>query len=133
MPDVRCPYCLILSKFVNSKVIYGFSYGMIYYCKSCDAYVGVHKGTNRPLGTLANSELRNWRKKAHKCFDKFWFDYLPEYMRYLYRSRCYSWLSKKMNVPYEQCHIAMFDVDQCKKVVMICETEIIQIPDIEED
>jgi hypothetical protein len=117
------------AKLVDSKVIYGFSYGMAYLCKPCDAYVGCHKGTNVPLGTLANAELREWRKKAHNLFDKIWRDYLPENMRHIYRSRCYSWLSKKMNVPYEQCHIAMFDVDQCKKVVMLCETEIIQIPD----
>ena len=29
------------------------------------AYVGVHKGTDKPLGRLANAELRYWKKRAH--------------------------------------------------------------------
>ena len=32
---------------------------MIYICKPCDAYVGVHKGTDKALGRLANKELRS--------------------------------------------------------------------------
>ena len=37
---------------------YGVDYGMIYYCPQCGAYVGVHKGTDRAKGRLANAELR---------------------------------------------------------------------------
>jgi hypothetical protein len=36
----------------------GIDYGMIYYCPKCRAYVGVHAGTDRAKGRLANAELR---------------------------------------------------------------------------
>ena len=40
-----CPYCGNRTEYVDSSVIYGRSYGMIYLCWDCMAYVGVHKGT----------------------------------------------------------------------------------------
>ena len=51
MKEVYCDYCGRRAEFVDSKVIYGKSYGMIYLCRCCPgyAYVGVHKGTD--LGT----------------------------------------------------------------------------------
>ena len=59
---VYCDYCGRETEYVDSKVIYGKSYGKIYLCRNCMAYVGVHKGTDKPLGRLANAELRNWKK-----------------------------------------------------------------------
>lgn len=38
-----CPYCGKPTEYVDSSVIYGRSYGMIYLCRDCRAYVGVHK------------------------------------------------------------------------------------------
>ncbi|MBL4653702.1 MAG: hypothetical protein JKY53_12705 [Flavobacteriales bacterium] len=51
-----CNYCNNLATLIDSKIIYGSSKGNIYLCSnypSCNAYVGVHKGDNWPLGTLA--------------------------------------------------------------------------------
>lgn len=59
---VYCDYCGRETEYVDSKVIYGKSYGKIYLCRNCMAYVGVHKGTDKPLGRLANAELRNWKR-----------------------------------------------------------------------
>jgi hypothetical protein len=42
MSNPICPYCNQESQFVDSSVIYGKSYGMIYLCSDCDAYVGCH-------------------------------------------------------------------------------------------
>ena len=67
-----CPYCLNLTEYVDSSIIYGKSYGMIYLCKRCDAYVGVHRGTAKSLGRLANKTLRHWKKEAHRYFDNIW-------------------------------------------------------------
>ena len=64
MRKVYCDYCGRETEYVDSKVIYGKSYGKIYLCRNCMAYVGVHKGTDKPLGRLANAELRNWKKAA---------------------------------------------------------------------
>ena len=108
---VICQYCKKPAKFVDSKMIYGKSYGMIYLCKECNAYVGVHKGTNRPLGILANAELREWKKKAHASFDPLWKTKL------MTRREAYEWLAKQMGKSLEKCHIGMFDVSECEQVV----------------
>lgn len=100
-------------------VYHGHSFGMIYLCPRCGAYVGVHKGSDKPLGRLANSELRNWKKAAHAAFDPLW-KYGPYRGR---RNEAYRWLSEKMGTPIESTHIGMFDVDQCRKVVRIMREE----------
>lgn len=121
-----CPYCGNNTEYIDSSVIYRKSYGMIYICKPCDAYVGVHKGTDKSLGRLANKELREAKKEAHYYFDqiartelinKIWKEYIPNLGN---RNKAYLWLSKQMNIPKEYCHIGMFDVAECKKVVEIC-------------
>lgn len=53
--EVYCDYCGRRAEFVDSKIVYGKSYGMMYLCRHCMAYVGVHKGTSRPLGRLADA------------------------------------------------------------------------------
>lgn len=110
---LRCPYCGGKPIYTDSSIIYGRSYGMIYLCKPCDAYVGVHKGTDVPLGRLANKELRLWKKKAHAAFDPLWK------FKKITRSRAYETLSKELNISKKDAHIGMFDVDQCKRVVEI--------------
>ena len=117
---VICDYCGTPADFVDSSVVYhGHSFGMIYLCPRCGAYVGVHKGSDKPLGRLANSELRNWKKAAHAAFDPLW-KYGPYRGR---RNEAYRWLSEKMGTPIEFTHIGMFDVDQCRKVVRIMREE----------
>lgn len=65
-----CPYCGQPTEYVDSAAVYhGISYGMIYLCRKCDAYVGVHRGTDKALGRLANRSLREWKKRAHYYFD----------------------------------------------------------------
>ncbi|MBO6266801.1 MAG: DUF3268 family zinc-finger domain-containing protein [Synergistaceae bacterium] len=116
MNSVICPYCGKLAEYVDSAIVYhGRSYGMIYLCSPCDAYVGVHRGTDRPLGRLANSELRKWRNAAHAAFDPLWQQ--GEYKRR--RNDAYAWLAEKMGLPKEETHIGMFDVEQCRSVIEI--------------
>lgn len=53
-----CPYCYGKPEYVDSKEIYGVSYGMVYLCRSCDAYVGVHhKNSKKPLGYGSNRRV----------------------------------------------------------------------------
>lgn len=105
-----CPYCKGGTEFVDSSVIYGKSYGMIYLCRKCDAYCGVHKGTKVSLGRLANKELRHWKKEAHKYFDATW-------KKKRNRSEMYARLAKHLELPPEYCHIGMFSIETCKKVI----------------
>ena len=120
MRDVKCDYCGGPTEFVDSAEVYhGVSYGMIYLCRSCKAYVGVHKGTDRPKGRLANAELRQWKKAAHAEFDPLW-----KYGQFRgHRNAAYAWLAEKMELPIEETHIGMFDVEKCQKAIQICRTE----------
>lgn len=119
--DVYCDYCGRKTEFVDNKIIYGKSYGsrMIYLCRNCMAYVGVHKGTAKPLGRLANAQLRYWKKQAHEAFDPLW-----KCGRFKNnRKVAYAWLAGKMELPVEKTHIGMFDVGDCKRVISICNAE----------
>lgn len=119
MAKVICPYCGERAEFVDSKIVYGKSYGKIYLCRKCLAYVGVHKGTDKPLGRLANAELRYWKKAAHAAFDPIW-----KYGRFRgYRNAAYGWLAGRMGLSVEETHIGMFDVAQCKRAIQICRKE----------
>jgi hypothetical protein len=116
-----CPYCLRSTAYIDSSFVYGKSFGKIYHCRKCRAYVGVHKGTDKALGSLANQELRVWRRKAHKLFDGLWQKKMSSgYSKKVARRTAYLWLSGQMKTEFERTHIAMFDVDQCKKVVELC-------------
>lgn len=112
--NVICNYCGKPAEFVDSTIVYGSSYGMIYYCKPCNAWVGVHKGSSTPLGTLANAELRACRRKAHGMFDRIWR------LRWMSRSKAYAWLAEQMGLTLEETHIGMFSVEQCRKVIDLC-------------
>lgn len=111
---VHCPYCGKQANFVDSEVIYGRSYGMVYLCNGCDAYVGVHKGTDKPLGRLADKELRRWKMAAHEAFDPLWKSGKMK------RNQAYEWLAEQMGLSRQETHIGMFDISQCKQVVNIC-------------
>ena len=108
---VMCPYCDYEAQYIDSKEVYSKSYGMIYCCWPCDARVGVHKGTDRPLGRLANAELRKWKIKAHAAFDPMW---KRDGMK---RGAAYKWLRDALGVPKTECHIGKMDVDMCMNVV----------------
>lgn len=117
-----CPYCGRKPKYVDSSIVYGKSYGMIYFCGDCDAYVGVHYGNSgKPLGRLANRELRSAKKEAHFYFDHLWKRATKKgRSKSDARSAAYKWLGENLNIPKEHTHIGMFDVDMCKRVVEIC-------------
>ena len=118
MQNIKCPYCGADTVFVDDSIVYGQSFGMIYLCKNypeCDAHVGVHKGTNVPKGRLANKELREYKKVVHSIVDNFWRDGI------MTRREFYAWMAKQMQMPEEEAHVAMFDVEQCQKAIRIFE------------
>lgn len=118
MQEVYCDYCGCPAEYVDSKVIYRKSYGMMYLWHHCNTYVGVHDGTDIPLGRLANAQLRYWKKAAHSAFDPLW-----KYSRFRgCRDAAYRWFSRRMKLPPEETNIGMFDVDKCKEAVQLCRT-----------
>lgn len=125
IPDVFkgkiCPYCKCETQLVDSIVIYGVSYGNIYICGVCMAYVGTHSDGVTSLGRLANKELRELKKEAHKYFDGLWKKKIsmgtPKGKA---RHMAYKWLSEIMGTPPELTHIGMFDDQQCRRVINEC-------------
>lgn len=113
MRSVVCQYCGRKAEYVDSAEVYGRSYGMIYLCRHCNAYVGVYKGTDKPLGILANAELRRWKSAAHAAFDPLWKSGRHS------RAHAYRTLSSLMGLPPDKTHIGMFDIEQCRQVVSL--------------
>lgn len=116
-----CPYCKSKTVYVNSFEIYKKDFGMIYLCRPCKSWVGVHKGTDNALGRLANSELREYRKEAHSFFDQLWQAKIKQgFTKTQARKRAYKWLGSQMGINPGDTHISWFDVEECKRVVEIC-------------
>ena len=115
MANVICDYCGKPAELVDSIMVYQHDHGKIWYCKDCHAWVGVHRGTEKPLGRLANAELRQWKRKAHRAFDPIWRN-----KENTTRRAAYEWLAEEMGLPVGQAHIGMMDIDQCKEVIRIC-------------
>lgn len=111
----KCPYCGKAAAFVDSKAVYDASYGMIYLCKPCKAYVGVHKDTDKALGRLADKNLRDAKIAAHAAFDKLWKEGAMD------RKTAYSYISQRLGIPIQYTHIGYFNVATCKQVVLISE------------
>lgn len=120
-----CHYCGRDAEFVTGKVIYPNRpdvFGKRFYlCRHCEAYVGCHFGTNKPLGILANAELRAAKRQAHYYFDMIW---MPNKNR---RSDAYRWLASVLKIPDAECHIGMFDLATCYRVAQICEKKLCSI------
>ena len=111
--NIKCPYCNEKAEWVNNKVIYGQQYGksyMIWYCKSCNAYVGCHQNTKVPLGSMANAKLREWRIKAHKQIDPFWKN------GDLTRAEVYGFLKDHFG---QEIHIGESSIEICKRICAI--------------
>ena len=121
MYEVICDYCNIATRLAKGSEIYphrpDLSSLNFYICDSCGAYVGCHKNGDgkRPLGRVANEKLRKAKSKAHAAFDPIWKS------GKMTRGAAYSALAKSMGIYKEQCHIGMFNVEQCEYVVAWCE------------
>lgn len=114
--NMRCPYC-------GGKVVYRSADGiyhdnkkgaMLYVCSNypeCDAYVRVHAGTNIPVGTLANHELRTLRRTAHHYFDQLFAS------GYMSKQDAYQWLADLLAAPLSEAHIGHLGEYYCKLVI----------------
>jgi hypothetical protein len=107
-----CPYCQKPAKLIDSAAVYnGRSYGLIWDCRPCDAYVGVHKGTENALGALADKETRRARMQAHAAFDPLW---KREGMS---RRGAYGLMQAVMGMTAEEAHISRMTVEQCRRLI----------------
>ena len=114
--EVLCPYCNVQTERTCNETIYGkrYGFGLVYLCNTCGAYVGCHK-SGEPLGAPANKETRYWRSLAHTHFDQLW---MVAKNRSKVRRKWYQRLARYMGIEEQQSHIGMFDMEQCKKVLL---------------
>lgn len=113
----KCEHCGGSVNIVKNSEIYGRCYGeypWAYMCDSCMAYVGIHKDTDIPLGTLATKEIRDARKECKPYF----FRMIEELE--LSRGKAYKMLADKLKINPSECHFGMFDVEMCNKAKVAC-------------
>lgn len=83
----------------------------IWKCENCNATVGSHKTTGKPLGLVATPELKNLRIQAHGVIDPYW-------KRGQYpRKKVYKVLQEFVGRGEEFAHIAMLTEDDCRNVI----------------
>lgn len=117
--NVKCPYCEGKGKLESNSIIYGKEYGngKVYVCENfpeCDSYVGAYNDKkNTPKGTLADTDLREWRKKAHSYFDEIWKK------GKMSRSAAYKLMKEKMNLQEWDAHIGLFNMEKCEQIIEI--------------
>lgn len=120
-PPQTCPFCGSTVQYYKTSVpIYGDDYGPMWVCSAhphCDTYVGCHNertysdGRHKPLGTLADVETRRWRKAAHAALDPLW------QKTNLSRGQAYKVVSDFIDVPDDEAHIGMLDINDCKNLL----------------
>ena len=112
-----CTYCETPSDLVTGQKIYPHRKDLysrsFYYCDNGHdpAYVGCHSGTIKPLGRLANAELRKLKSAVHSRFDRLWVEGTVT------RSEAYKWLGEALGIQPKDCHIGMFDVERCNQAL----------------
>jgi ssDNA-binding Zn-finger/Zn-ribbon topoisomerase 1 len=122
--DVTCPDCgakMTLRR--TQKFKWNNGEGRLFYGCSrwpkCNAVHGAHPD-GRPLGTPGDAATKKARIEAHAalaslCERRNW-----KIGKSSERRGAYLWLAQKLGIAEEKCHIAMFDVETCKRVVEVC-------------
>lgn len=117
--NVICPDCgapMVLRETKKFKWKNGkdrLFYGCIRY-PFCKATHGAHPD-GRPLGIPGNAETKAARIRAHDAFDG-----MAQRLDWN-KGGAYAWLRKKMKLSRKECHIGRFNIEQCEKVIKLCQ------------
>ena len=129
MTGPLCMHCEIESVRVAGSTIYPHRPDLFdrdfFLCEECGAYCGTHKQTGEPLGRPAGPELRKARQLVHRRFDPIWLEGWRAYgshfdkketakFRRIARKRAYAYLASKLGLSRDECHTALFNIDQCR-------------------
>ena len=114
--QIYCPYCGSPVVLRSADGIYkeNSKGAMLYVCAKypqCDSYVRVHAGSGKPMGSLANQELRLLRQRAHHYFDRLYLSGL------MTRDEAYLWLAKEISAPLSEAHIGHLGEYYCREVI----------------
>ena len=122
----KCRYCqqpAALVRAGSSSYPYGRDYGPMWVCAPCGAWVGCHPGTEKPLGDLANAELRALKIRAHAAFDPLWKGKMrrDQCSKTKARRAGYKWLAQQLGIDVKKCHIGYMSIEECRRVIEVCE------------
>ena len=123
-----CRYCGGTAELVTGETLYPHRpdlFKLLFWrCAPCDAHVGCHRpnigygnGT-RPLGDLANKELRLLRGFAHAAFDPLWEEGLMD------RKGAYAWLAARLEISVADTHIGSFDEKLCRRTIELAKLKM---------
>lgn len=116
---IKCNLCGGNVEYIPNSMIYGKSYGSgwCYRCSQCKAFVGTHK-TNplKPLGVLADKEMRILRMKCHKILDSTWKT--PNE-----RTKAYDDLAVRLGYEKGDCHFSWMSKEELKTALAVLEEE----------
>lgn len=127
--SIGCPYCHGQAQQVTGRTLYphrpDLAEKRFFLCNPCNAYCGTHPD-GRPLGRLADAPLRRARNYVHNLLDPLYEKASEAYdgedtgkIRGVARSRAYRWLAEQMGIRVADCHVAMFNVEQCREAYRI--------------
>lgn len=117
---LRCPYCGRNAVLRKADFVYHETSltDYLYVCSAypeCDSYVGVHEGTQKPKGSLANGDLRHKRIITHQIFDTIWKHGI------MTRKNAYFWIQDIFGLPPEKAHIGNFSEYMCDQLMIACQ------------
>ena len=119
--QLNCPYCGAPAICRPASTVHGASTwqkgSYLYLCSrwpACDSYVAAHKKDLRPMGSLANKNLRRKRIRAHQALDEL------RQSRHMEKWAAYLWLQGKLKLEPDNVHIGMFSEDMCDRVIALC-------------
>ena len=117
---ITCPYCGAPAVLRDASFVYGEKalVEKLYVCSrypECDSYVGVFRNSDIPKGSLADSELRNKRIRAHRAFDEIWKSGI------MTRGQTYQWMQYKFSLSKQQAHIGYFSDYMCEELMKACQ------------
>lgn len=131
MDQVVCPDCgapMVLRE--TQKFKWDNGVGRKFYGCSrwpdCTSIHGAHPD-GKPLGIPGDRATKQARIEAHAAFDavrekRGWVGKGKQ------RAGAYIWLGRKLEIPEpeirDKCHIAMFDIATCQRVVEICKAAL---------
>lgn len=115
-----CPYCQVPARLGNGTDV-GWSVQWhdkaVWLCPNwptCTAYVTCHPGTSEPLGSLANFELREMCKEAHRLIDPLWRGGLID------RDDAYLFVHDLLALPpFVEAHVGTTDIVRCRWLVRV--------------
>lgn len=123
--QINCPYCGSPALCRPASIVHGSSVlekgRYLYICShwpECDSYVAAHKKDKRPMGNLANKELRHKRMLAHRALEEL------QQARHMEKWAVYLWLQGHLNLNEEQAHIGLFSEQMCEQVISLCRQAI---------